>query len=217
MLSKIKMLRDPISGLTHLAGALLGMVALIYLLIKSNHHGTARHIVSFSIFGVSVILLYASSAFYHLLNISEPARVIFRKIDHSMIFVLIAGTYTPFCLVPLEGAKGWTLLGILWGLVIVGLGIKLFWLHAPRWISTGIYLLMGWMAIFVFAPLSQALTSSGLFWLVTGGLFYTVGAVIYASKRPNPFPPLFGFHEIWHLFVLAGTTSHFMSIDSLLA
>lgn len=216
MISRIKTLRDPVSGLTHLAGALLGVLALAYLLIKSGHHGTARHAVSFGVFGVSVILLYTSSAFYHLLNISDSARVIFRKIDHSMIFVLIAGSYTPFCLIPLEGPKGWVFLGIVWSLVVVGLGVKLCWLHAPRWISTGIYLLMGWMAVFVFAPLSEALTLAGLFWLITGGLFYTVGAVIYAIKRPNPFPPLFGFHEIWHLFVLAGTASHFMSVNSLL-
>ncbi|MEI6805951.1 MAG: hemolysin III family protein [Myxococcaceae bacterium] len=212
----MKTLRDPVSGLTHLLGALLGVVALVYLLIKSAHHGTSKHTVSFGIFGVSVILLYTSSAFYHLLNVSEQARVIFRKIDHSMIFVLIAGSYTPFCLIPLEGTQGWILLSVIWGLVFVGLGVKLFWLHAPRWISTGIYLLMGWMAVFVFAPLSEALTPSGFFWLITGGLFYTVGAVIYAIKRPNPFPPLFGFHEIWHLFVLAGTASHFASVNSLL-
>lgn len=214
--SRFKTLRDPVSGLTHLAGALLGVVALIYLVIKSANHGTARHIASFAVFGVSVILLYTSSAFYHLLAVSDSARVIFRKIDHSMIFVLIAGSYTPFCLIPLDGMKGWILLGVIWGLVVVGLCVKLYWLHAPRWISTGIYLLMGWMAVVVFEPLAESLTPAGLYWLVVGGLFYTVGAVIYALKRPNPFPPLFGFHEIWHLFVLAGTASHFMSVNSLL-
>ena len=215
MISRFKTLRDPISGLTHLAGALLGISGLIYLLIKSSNSGTARHIISSAIFGSSVILLYTSSAFYHLLNVSDEARIIFRKLDHSMIFVLIAGSYTPFCLIALHGYVGWILFGVIWGLVIVGLFVKLYWLHAPRWISTGIYLLMGWIAVIVFSPLSQALTPSGFFWLITGGLFYSVGAVIYALKRPNPFPNIFGFHEIWHLFVLAGTASHFMSINSL--
>ncbi|MEI6789787.1 MAG: hemolysin III family protein [Myxococcaceae bacterium] len=215
MISRFKTLRDPVSGLTHLAGALLGIAGLIYLLIKSSNAGTARHIVSSAIFGTSVILLYTSSAFYHLLNISDEARVIFRKLDHSMIFVLIAGSYTPFCLIALHGYVGWILFGVIWGLVIVGLFVKFYWLHAPRWISTGIYLLMGWIAMIVFSPLSHALTPSGFFWLITGGLFYTIGAVIYALKRPNPFPNIFGFHEIWHLFVLAGTASHFMSINSL--
>ena len=213
---QFKTLKDPVSGFTHLSGALLGVVALIYLLVKSANHGTAKHIVSFAIFGVSIILLYTSSAFYHLLNISDKARLIFRKIDHSMIFVLIAGSYTPFCLIPLNGLRGWVLLGVLWGLVLVGLYVKLYWFHAPRWISTGIYLLMGWMAIVVFKPLAASIAPTGLNWLIAGGLFYTVGAVIYVIKRPTPFPPLFGFHEIWHLFVLAGTASHFMSVNSLL-
>src|SRR3989338_9463633 len=137
MTSRLKTLRDPISGLTHLTGALLGIVGLVYLLIKSANHGTARHAASFAIFGISVILLYTSSTFYHLLNISDKARVIFRKIDHSMIFVLIAGSYTPFCLISLNGPRGWIMLGVIWALVIVGLFVKLYWIHAPRRISTG--------------------------------------------------------------------------------
>lgn len=209
--------RDPVSGFTHLAGAILGLIGLLYLLARSAQHGSLRHSVAFGIFGVSVVLLYTSSAFYHLLNVSDSARVVFRKIDHSMIFVLIAGSYTPFCLIPLEGSTGWILFAIVWAFVVLGLFVKLYWLHAPRWISVGIYLAMGWLAVLVFQPLSQSLTSSGFFWLVAGGLFYSVGAVIYALKKPDPFPGVFGFHEIWHLFVLAGTVSHFLSINTLLS
>src|SRR5688572_413789 len=138
-LSLMARLKDPVSGLTHLGGALLGVVALAYLVDKALDRGTAWHLFSFSVFGVSLILLYSSSAFYHLLDVSAEARVIFRRIDHTMIFVLIAGSYTPFCLVSLRGPWGWSILGIVWGLAIFGFFLTLFWIEAPRWLSTGIY------------------------------------------------------------------------------
>jgi hemolysin III len=214
----LKTLRDPVSGLIHVAGAFLGVWALVWLITKSlqGSQDNYIHLVSFITFGVSVILLYTSSSLYHLLRISDSARIIFRKIDHSMIFVLIAGSYTPYCLIALNGTLGYAMFALVWTLVVVGLFIKIYWLHAPRLISTGLYLLMGWLAVGVAIPLFKALTFKGILWLGIGGLFYSVGAIIYGLKKPDPFPPYFGFHEIWHLFVLAGTTSHFISIATLI-
>lgn len=208
--------RDPFSGLSHVIGALLGCAALGYLLNHSLANGDVRSSIPFAIFGISVILMYSSSAAYHLLRVSESKIKLLRRIDHTMIFILIAGSYTPFCLIALKDSNGPWLLNAVWGIAIAGLGIKLFWMHAPRWLSTGLYLFMGWLAVSVLVPLSQTLTPEGLAWLLGGGLFYTVGAIIYAVKWPDPFAPHFGFHEIWHLFVLAGTTCHFFSIITLL-
>ena len=210
-------LRDPFSGITHFVGAFFGLIALVYLVEKSLRVGTSWHVVSFAIFGASLILLYSSSAFYHMLNVSDATRLILRRIDHSMIFILIAGTYTPFCLVPLRGPWGWSIFITVWTLTIAGILMSAFWIHAPRWLSTGLYLFIGWIAIAAIYPLYLTLTTEALVWLVIGGLFYSVGAVIYAKKWPDPFPPTFGFHEIWHLFVLAGSFSHFLSVNTILA
>ena len=132
-----------------------------------------------------------------------------RRIDHIMIFIVIAGTYTPLCLVPLRGAWGWTIFGIVWAMAVIGMILKIFSMNIPRWISTGIYLVMGWMCIVAVYPLVMTLNMTCLMWLALGGLFYTAGAVIYAVKKPDPWPKVFGFHEIWHLFVLAGSFCHF--------
>jgi len=208
--------RDPVSGFTHLAGALLGVAALVHLLNKAVTQGTVWHVVSFAIFGSSLILLYTSSAFYHLLNVSEKSRLIFRKLDHVMIFVLIGGSYTPFCLGPLRGPWGWSLFGVAWGIAIIGIFFTIFWIDAPRWLSTSIYMFMGWVAVFAIYPMTQLLFPITLFWLVLGGVMYSLGAVIYAIKWPDPFPPVFGFHEIWHLFVLAGSACHFIGVNTIL-
>ncbi len=207
--------KDPVSGFTHLAGAALGVFGLLYLLLYKAGASSPHQIVSFSIFCISAILLYLSSSLYHLLMVSEEKRLILRKIDHSMIFILIAGSYTPFCILALPKPLGWIFLFSVWTLAIGGLGVSIFWIHAPRWFSTALYILLGWLALIVIYPLYQSLTITGFNWLVAGGLFYTLGAVIYALKKPDPFPPHFGFHEIWHLFVLAGTLSHYFSITTL--
>ena len=211
-----KKVKDPVSGLTHLAGAILGFVALGYLVNRSTGEGTVWHTISFGVFGVSLILLYSSSASYHLLNVSESARLIFRRIDHVMIFILIAGSYTPFCLLPLRETWGFSFLGLVWGLAVVGVFIKIYWIHAPRWLSTAIYLAMGWLVVIVAYPLSQTLSSETALWLILGGAAYSLGALIYVLKWPDPYPDVFGFHEIWHLFVLAGSTFHFLGVNSLL-
>jgi len=201
--------KDPMSGLTHFIGALLSIAALVLLLIRSSLPFTASHAVSFSIFGSAMILLYTFSTLYHWLPLKEKASEILRKIDHIMIFVFIAATYTPICLVTLGGGWGWSMFGSVWGLTIAGFVLKIFWLNAPRWLYTAIYLLMGWIIIIGIWPLVQSLAFGGLMWLVAGGLFYSVGAVIYGFKKPDPWPEFFGFHEIFHVFVMLGSFSHF--------
>lgn len=208
----LRWFRDPISGLTHLLGAILSVGALVWLLWVAIRQGNIWQIVSFTVFGISLVLLYTSSAIYHIVQAS--ARVIqnLRRLDHTMIFVLIAGTYTPFCLGPLRGPWGFWLLGVIWGVGILGILFSIFWIDAPRWLTTGLYLVMGWAIVVAAAPLVRSLPSGALIWLALGGLMYSLGAVIYATKRPNPLPGVFGFHEIWHIFVLAGSFSHFVSV-----
>lgn len=208
--------RDPFSGLVHLLGALLGVVGLIYLIHLAMTVGTRTHLIGFVIFGVTLILLYLSSAAYHLPHVNDKYEKLLRQIDHSMIFVFIAGTYTPFCLVPLKGVLGYSLLTIVWAIAIGGVFVKVFWIHAPRWLSTGLYLLMGWLVVLAIVPLSKALSHESLVWLIAGGLTYTVGAIVYLLKKPDPFPPDFGYHEIWHLCVLAASLFQFMSVVMLL-
>jgi hemolysin III len=212
MIAFIKKLRDPISGLMHFAGFLLSITALVLLVTNAAGHGTIWHIVAFAIFGTSLILLYGASSLYHLLPLSPKGISVLRRIDHIMIFILIAGTYTPVCLVALRGVLGWSLFGIVWGIAIAGIFLALFWINAPRWLSTLIYLIMGWLIVIVFYPLIQAIPFGGIVWFVLGGLCYSSGAIIYALKRPDPIPGIFGFHEIWHLFVMAGSFCHFWAM-----
>ena len=203
-------IRDPFSGFSHLFGAFLSVAGLSTLVTLAARRGTSWQVVSFAVYGASLVLLYTASSLYHLLPLSKQGRKIFRTLDHTMIYMLIAGTYTPLCLVPLRGGWGWSIFGVVWGLAFAGIFLSIFWLAAPRWLSTAIYLLMGWVCIVAIYPIVTLLTAEGLFWLVSGGLFYTVGAIIYTLKKPNPWPGRFGFHEIWHLFVLAGSACHFM-------
>ena len=206
MLSKFK---DPISGLTHLAGALLALAGTLVLIIPAFRNGETVKAVSFLIFGLSLILLYSASATYHLLRLDEKGNLILRRIDHMMIYLLIAGTYTPICLVALRGAWGWGLLSVIGGLAVAGVILTLFVINTPRWVTVSIYITMGWMALAAFVPLIKALPVGGVIGIVLGGVFYTVGAVVYARKKPDPFPGVFGFHEIWHLFVMAGSLCHY--------
>jgi len=202
-------LKDPISGLTHCAGIILAITGLVFLIWESTNPVKPMHIVTFCVFGAGMILLYTASTLYHWLPVSEKMTQRLRKIDHIMIFILIAATYTPICLIPLRGAWGWSLFGVIWGLTAVGIIMKLFWIEAPRWLYTLIYIATGWLAIVAIWPLAKTLHVGGMTWLFIGGLFYTAGAVIYAIKRPNPWPRVIGFHEIFHVFVMMGTFSHF--------
>lgn len=205
-------IKDPVSCLTHLLGALLAVAGLILLLTRPSEQMSVTHYVSFALFGTSMVLLYSASALYHYFNLSERSTLIFRRIDHIMIFMLIAGTYTPICLLPLRGGWGWTLLVLVWTLALAGIVFKIFWLGAPRKLYTFIYLFLGWIIIIAIWPLWQALSLTALIWLFAGGLFYSAGAIIYALKRPDPWPGKFGFHEIFHILIMLGTFSQFWMI-----
>jgi hemolysin III len=199
------------SALTHLGGAIFGLLALGLLLNAAIKAGSLLALISFLIFGLSMIFLYSTSCIYHFIDSSKKkAKLIMRKLDHIMIFVLIAGTYTPVCLLVLNKDLGYKLLALVWSITIIGAFIKIFWINAPRWISAGLYLGMGWLSVLVFMPLVESMAPGGIFWLVAGGLLYTVGGVIYGLKKPNIDKPWFGFHELFHLIVLAGTFCHFM-------
>ena len=202
-------MRDPVSGLTHLFAAFLSVAALVILVYKASTTGTIWHVVSFSIFGASLILLYTASSMYHLLNISEKGTKVLRKIDHMMIFVLIAGTYTPVCLVPLRGGWGWSLLCSIWAIAMAGIVMKLLWINAPRWLYTLFYVIMGWLVVIAFLPLVKTVPLAGILWMIAGGVLYSVGAIIYGTKWPKINSKVFGFHEIFHLFVIYGSVCHF--------
>ena len=201
-------MRQPVSGLTHLFGAILAVVGLIALVAAANRADSGWHVLSFSIYGASLIALYLSSGLYHTLPLSPAGIQAMRRLDHTMVAVLIAGSYTPICLVPLRETVGTTLLAVVWALVAAVIVIKIFWLHAPRWITVGIYLAMGWLCVVPIKPLLATMPTGAMVWLGAGGLFYSVGAVIYATKWPDPVPDVFGFHEVWHLFVMAGSACH---------
>lgn len=204
--------REPVNGLTHALGAVLSVVGLILLLDNALTHGSVNHIVAFSMFGLSMILLYSASSLYHSLPAKEKTLELLRKLDHSMIYVLIAGTYTPICLIVLEDPWRWAVFITVWSLAVAGIVKKLFWMRAPRWLSTIFYLGMGWLGVILFPTLLAKLPAAFLVWIAAGGIAYTVGAIIYGLKKPDPLPEWFGYHEIWHLFVLAGTFSHFWAI-----
>jgi hemolysin III len=205
-------LKDPMSGLTHCIGALMSMVGLVMLIIKAMSPFKIWHLTTFCIFGTGMILLYTASTLYHWLPLGKTGSARLRKFDHMMIFVLIAATYTPFCLVPLRGAWGWSIFGAVWTVAILGIVFKLFWITSPRWLTTGIYVLMGWIAIIGIGPITRTLQPDAVFWLFAGGILYSTGALIYAFKKPNLIPHVLGFHEIFHLFVMMGSLAHFWAI-----
>lgn len=202
-------MREPMNALTHLIGDILSFIGLVFLVYFSVVKGTTWHIVSFSVFGISLILLYTASTLYHALNLPKNKIEILQKIDHMMIYVLIAGTYTPVCLTALRGVWGWSLFACIWSIAVIGILLKIFWFNAPRWLSTLFYIGMGWMVIIAFVPLVNAISPQGLNWLVAGGLLYTIGGIIYATKWPKINLKYFGFHELFHLFVLGGSICHF--------
>lgn len=199
--------KEPMSCYSHLLGALLSVVGLVALVVKSA--GSPWHVLGFSIYGTSLILLYSASTIYHGLALPPRGDDLLRRFDHAAIFVLIAGSYTPVCLVTLRGGWGWSLFGVIWTAALSGVVLKMFFEHLPRWSTTAIYLAMGWIAVVAIVPLVRSLHLGGFMWLLAGGILYTLGAGIYAVRRPDPFPDVFGFHEVFHLFVLAGSGVHF--------
>jgi hemolysin III len=207
-----KRLRDPINGLTHLLGGLLASVGLIMLLATAARGGRLDQLLAFGIFGLSMIVLYTASTLYHLLPLSPAGVARLRRVDHMTIYVLIAGTYTPFCLLALDGVWRVGLLALIWSLALCGILLKLRWMDAPRWLSVTLYLGMGWVAVIATPALFRAVPVGGMAWVLAGGLVYSAGALVYGLKRPNLMPGVFGFHEVWHLFVIAGSACHFWAV-----
>lgn len=207
-MANIKKWKDPVSALTHFIALLLVIPSCGYLIYKASVEATIWHVISFSIFTAGLILLYSASTIYHAVNINDKVTAILKRIDHMMIFVLIAASYTPVCLVSLRGVWGWSLLCAVWLFAIGGIILKAVWINAPRWLSTAIYVLMGWMVVVAFYPLAKAIPFKGFMTLFLGGVIYTVGAVIYGTKRPHINFKWFGFHELFHLFVMGGSCFH---------
>ena len=191
---------------------MMALIAAVPLVIKASLSQNMLCIIAMVIFIGSMVLLYGASATYHAVNLTGKALKAFKKIDHMMIFVLIAGSYTPVCLLVLEPDVGLPLLGLVWGTAVIGMLIKLFWVTCPKWFSSIIYIAMGWECVLVFGPLVESLETGAFWWLLIGGLFYTVGGVIYALKIPflNHLHKYFGLHEIFHLFIMAGSVCHFV-------
>lgn len=201
-------IKEPINAFTHFLGFLMSIPIMITLTMKAYQNASLLSVIAFLIFGISLLLLYGASTIYHTLNISQKGTALLRRIDHMMIFVLIAGTYTPVCLIPLRGNWGWTLFIAVWGFAFAGILLKIFWLNAPRWFSTLLYVVMGWLVLVAFVPLERAIPIGGIVLLASGGIVYTIGAVIYAVKWSKLKLKYFGFHEIFHLFVMGGSALH---------
>lgn len=205
-------IREPGSAITHFIGMMLAIFAATPLLVKAGLSSGTQTLIAMGIFVLSLILLYGASATYHSVNLSGRLLRVFRKIDHMMIFVLIAGSYTPVCLIVLGGQLGYTMLAVVWGIAIGGMLIKAFWITCPKWFSSAIYIAMGWVCVFVFGQLWQTLPKAAFLWLLAGGIVYTAGGIIYALKLPifNSKHSHFGSHEIFHLFVMGGSICHFI-------
>lgn len=202
-------IREPGSAITHFIACLMAAVFASPLIIKAQS-GMATAAVT--IFAISMILLYGASTLYHSLNVPDRFLRIFRKIDHMMIFVLIAGSYTPVCLIVLGGNQGYSLLALVWGVAIAGMLVKAFWITCPKWFSSMLYIAMGWICLLVFGTLWDSLPHAAFGWLLAGGIIYTIGGIIYALKLPifNSLHKNFGSHEIFHLFVMGGSICHFI-------
>lgn len=212
-------IKDPGSALTHFIAMLTAMVAATPLLIKAASAPGTMHLKALSVFIVSMILLYAASTVYHTFDISEHVNKILRKIDHMMIFILIAGTYTPVCLIVLGNKSGYRMLSLVWGIAIVGIIINALWINCPKWFSSLVYIAMGWICVLAFRQIVLALPKSAFLWLLTGGLIYTAGGIIYALKLPifNATHKNFGSHEIFHLFVMGGSLCHYVMMYAFVA
>jgi hemolysin III len=206
----LKKLREPVNSLTHWGGAILALIGLIALLIVG--WGTPAKVVSLIIYGISLIFLFSASATYHMVRVKDKVLEIFRKIDHAAIYFLIAGTYTPFCINAFTGFWKWGMLITIWSLALIGIGIKVFIIRVPRWLNAGIYLAMGWLVVGASGQLLATLPVWVLTWLIVGGVIYTLGAIVYITKLFNFVPGVFGFHEVWHIFVLLAAAAHFVAV-----
>lgn len=205
-------IREPGSAITHFIGMMMAVFAAVPLLVKAGVTSGGRNLAAMAIFMGSMILLYGASAAYHSVNLSGRPLRFFRKLDHMMIFVLIAGSYTPVCLIVLGGSLGYHLLAVVWSIAVAGMLVKAFWITCPKWFSSVIYIAMGWVCVFVFGRLLDTLPAAAFLWLLAGGIIYTAGGIIYALKLPifNSRHKTFGSHEVFHLFVMGGSICHFI-------
>ncbi len=208
----IKQLKDPGSAITHFIGMMMAIFAAIPLLLKAASEPSPIYMISLTIYAISLVLLYLASTIYHSLDISEKVNKRLKKFDHMMIPVLIAGSYTPICLLVLSGRTGYVLLMIVWGIAILEIVLKAFWVFCPKWVSSVLYIAMGWTCVLAFTQLINNMSSAAFGWLLAGGIIYTVGGIIYALKLPifNNRHKNFGSHEIFHLFVMGGSVCHFI-------
>ena len=204
--------KDPGSAITHFIGMMMAMFAATPLLIKAARQPDKIHMIALAIFISSMILLYAASTLYHTLDLSQKANKMLKKIDHMMIFILIAGTYTPICIIALPQPLGVRLLALVWGIALVGIVVKMFWVTCPKWFSSILYIGMGWTCVLAFTQILNSLSKAAFGWLLAGGIIYTIGGIIYALKLPifNAKHKYFGSHEIFHLFVMGGSICHFI-------
>jgi hemolysin III len=201
--------RPLMRGTLHLVMAALAPFGLVLLLVIAE---TPRAYVSASIFAATLVALYSTSASYHMVPWRASWRRTIHRVDHAMIFALIAGTYTPFCLIVLSQGWGVTMLSLVWTFAGIGVLLKVLWMNPPRWLSVGLYLGIGWLALIPAAEVATSMHPAAIATLLVGGLFYTAGAVVYALRRPNPYPRVFGFHEVFHALVIAGSLVHFVLI-----
>ena len=200
-------IKEPGSAITHFIGMLMAIFAAVPLLIKAAHEPSRIYVISLAVYSASMILLYAASTTYHTFDISAKINTILKKWDHMMISILIAGSYTPICLLVLKGKTGLILLAIVWSFAIIGILIKAFWVYCPKWVSSILYIGMGWTCVLAFTQILNSMSRTSFIWLLTGGIIYTVGGIIYALKLPifNSKHKNFGSHEIFHLFVMGGS------------
>ncbi len=211
----LRKLREPVNGLTHFFAAIAAVVGLIALIIMGWRNVLKE--ISLTIYGVSLILLFAASAAYHMVRARPGIIEGLRKLDHSAIYLLIAGTYTPFCAVMFTGFWKWGLLAVIWSLAAIGIVVKMFVINAPRWLTAAVYVAMGWLCLAAIGEMLRVLSPGALLWLLIGGIVYTLGAVVYSTKILDFFPGKFGFHEIWHILVILGALAHFIAIAAYVA
>lgn len=209
-MSFLKQVREPVNGWTHLGAAVAAFFGLVILLVINRE--VNLKFASLLIYGTSLVLMFSASASYHLVNSTPAVIKRLRIFDHSAIYLLIAGSYTPICLHFFTGFWRWGFLGIIWTLAAIGIGVKLFLINAPRWITAGTYLLMGWLAVLAIGEMFRAMPTGALVWLALGGFFFTLGAIGYITKKPDFIPGVFGFHEVWHIMVILGCLSHFILV-----
>ena len=211
-------IKDPGSAITHFIGCVMAIVAAAPLLIKAAREPGSIYMIAMSVFILSMILLYAASTIYHTVDSTDTVNRRLRKMDHMMIFILIAGSYTPVCLIVLKGRTGIILLSIVWAIAIAGILIKAFWVYCPKWVSSVLYIGMGWTCVLAFTQILNNMSPAAFGWLLAGGIIYTVGGVIYALKLPifNSKHKNFGSHEIFHLFVMGGSACHFVVLYAFL-